>query len=150
MADDLKQGTTVNDLARWLSAQLDADERRERGKHVLNMSTPVKCPRCPTTAYHLTEDGHEVTFAPCRHTMPNAEFIATFCTPAPDPFVLADIAAKREIIAEHAIEHPGEFQYCRVCHDYKRHDAARAPCRTLRLLAVPYAGRDGYKERWRP
>lgn len=53
--------------------------------------------------------------------------------------VLADVESKRAILAEHGIEHPGtDYQYCRVCHDYTRHDAARAPCRTLQALARPY------------
>jgi len=61
------------------------------------------------------------------------------------------VDAKRRILGEHNIEYPGEaFQYCRVCHDRSRHDAASAPCPTMRLLALPYAGRDGYRPGWAP
>ncbi|NEA21601.1 DUF6221 family protein [Actinomadura bangladeshensis] len=141
----------MNDLVRWLGVQLDADERRERGKYVIHGSTVIKCPQCPNFAYTVAEHSYEVTFNPCGHTMDGDEFVKTFGTPDPDEFVLADIAAKRLLIAEHGIEAPGtDYQHCRVCHDYTRHDAARAPCRTLRLLALPYAGRAGYDERWRP
>ena len=64
--------------------------------------------------------------------------------------VLAEAEAKRMIMEEHGIECPGEeFQHCRVCHDYSRHDATRAPCRTLRLLALPYADHENYREEWR-
>lgn len=57
-----------------------------------------------------------------------------------DPLrVLADVESKRAILAEHGIEELGEpYQHCRVCHDYTKHDAARAPCRTLQALARPY------------
>lgn len=141
----------MNDLVRWLGVQFDADERRERGKYVIHGSTVIKCPECPNIAHTITEHKREVTFDPCGQTMDCREFVKAFGTPDPDPFVLADIDAKRALIAEHDIEEPGtDYQYCRVCHDYTRHDAARAPCRTLRLLALSYAGRDGYKEGWRP
>ncbi|MEU8334830.1 DUF6221 family protein [Micromonospora tulbaghiae] len=65
--------------------------------------------------------------------------------------ILADVAADRAIAAEHAIEYPDtEFAYCAVCHDHDRHDAAAAPCRTLRLLAAKYATWPGYQPSWAP
>lgn len=41
---------------------------------------------------------------------------------------LKDIAAKRRILAKHAIEHPG--------------------CATLKLLALPYSSHPDYREEW--
>jgi hypothetical protein len=52
--------------------------------------------------------------------------------------VLAECESKRMIVAEH----PGT-EACACC-DYL------APCPTLRLLALPYAGRPGYQETWQP
>lgn len=43
---------------------------------------------------------------------------------------LKDIAAKRRILAKHAIEH--------------------SDCATLKLLALPYASHSDYREKWRP
>jgi len=43
---------------------------------------------------------------------------------------LRDIAAKRRILDEHAIAHPGSA--------------------TLKLLALPYASHPDYREEWRP
>jgi len=65
--------------------------------------------------------------------------------------VLREVTALRAILAEHEVQHPGEdFQYCRVCQDRSAHQAAAAPCHTLRLLAEAYAAEPGYQESWRP
>ncbi|MCP9947242.1 DUF6221 family protein [Actinomadura madurae] len=136
----------MNDLAQWLSAQLDADERRERGRYLIHGSTRIKCPECPNTAHTITEHKREVTFDPCGHTMDGEDFTKTFATPDPGEFVLADIAAKRLILDEHpkgtVYAFIREGPYCPA-------DDEVYPCRTVRLLALPYAGRDGYQERWR-
>lgn len=69
-------------------------------------------------------------------------------------FVLADIAAKRAIVDEHAprvteyVDAPDE-QSCGRCGTWHEYPVAY-PCRTLRLLASAYAHRDGYREEWRP
>ncbi|MFD3917325.1 DUF6221 family protein [Streptomyces sp. NPDC058603] len=58
--------------------------------------------------------------------------------------VLAEVEAKRQITDEH------------VTRDWKLgdrlHDCqwTKWPCRTLRLLALPYADHDDYREEWRP
>lgn len=129
----------MNDLVRWLGAQLDADERRQRGKYTIHGSTVIKCPQCPNVAHTVTERSREVVFDPCGHTMDGAEFIKTFGTPDPDEFVLADIAAKRRIIDEAGA----------VCNDDRFGEHGHGG-QILRLLALPYAGRGGYDARWRP
>lgn len=70
---------------------------------------------------------------------------------------LRDIEAKRKIVAEHE----ESFRACSRCVGELAWDADHRasndgppmqpyPCRTLRLLAVPYTGTPGYDESWRP
>lgn len=81
-------------------------------------------------------------------------FIGTFTSAR----VLADIAAKRQLITEHYVTqraHRGlARQVCTRCSDYAdRGELARpdlAPCRTMRLLALPYASHRDYRKEWRP
>jgi hypothetical protein len=58
--------------------------------------------------------------------------------------VLREIDTQRQVIAEHDTE-------CWKVGD-RVHDCpwTDRPCRTLRPLALPYAGRPGYREQWRP
>jgi hypothetical protein len=51
--------------------------------------------------------------------------------------VLAECEAKRRIVAEHEGE-----PSCETCY------LVDAPCPTLRLLALPYAGHEDYREGW--
>jgi hypothetical protein len=74
--------------------------------------------------------------------------------------LLADIAAKRQIVDEHANGWEGwedpptqddiEQAYCVRCQDRRSHDAMRWPCPTLKLLALPFADHPDYDEKWRP
>lgn len=59
--------------------------------------------------------------------------------------VLAEVEAKRRIADEHG---PNEYGLCDVC--VLNDDARRAPCPTLRLLALPYASHPDYRQEWRP
>ena len=61
--------------------------------------------------------------------------------------VLREVEAKRETLREHEIR-DGR---CRVCtaHANGGWRRFRAPCPTLRLLALPYADHEGYREEWR-
>ena len=68
--------------------------------------------------------------------------------------VLREIDAKRQLLDEHHDMNDGD---CATCVDgqwgYPTHGGStpqRFPCRTLRLLALPYADRSGYREEWRP
>lgn len=67
--------------------------------------------------------------------------------------VLREIDAKRQILVVHdavwvdtgdADGNDRSGYFCTEC------DTAPFPCRTLRLLALPYADRPGYLESWRP
>jgi hypothetical protein len=76
---------------------------------------------------------------------------------ANDPaYVLADVAAKREIIEAHPSgrDHPEGPLYCLECGPkWKTGKAPRDwigyPCDTLRVLALPYADHPDYREEWR-
>lgn len=66
--------------------------------------------------------------------------------------VVADVEAKRRILDEHQTVPGGT---CRVCTVWDEDDDWQArgylsPCPTVRLLALPYADREGYQEEWRP
>lgn len=72
----------------------------------------------------------------------------------------ADIAAKRRIIDEHPIEEVGDYEQtlagenaqpygCERCHEHDSLIIGLGYCETLRLLALPYIDRPGYKEEWR-
>lgn len=58
-------------------------------------------------------------------------------------FVLAEIETKRRILDAHAGEHecPSEDDNCGWW---------VVACPTVQLLALPYADREGYDEKWRP
>ncbi|MFD0687245.1 DUF6221 family protein [Actinomadura fibrosa] len=93
----------------------------------------------------------------------------------PPERVLADVGAKRRIVALHphttmrreiGEEHLRSMYgpnwerrlihlddlYCRTCHvaDGKITNDAGIPCLTLRLLALPYADHPAYRDEWRP
>ncbi|MGW1595264.1 DUF6221 family protein [Streptomyces sp. NPDC002343] len=65
--------------------------------------------------------------------------------------VLREIDAKRRIVELHG---PADTEYadgpvCTTCDDLRGVEPAY-PCRTLRLLLLPYADRPGYSDEWRP
>lgn len=69
---------------------------------------------------------------------------------ANDPaYVLADIAAKRAILAEHhTVESAGRV-FCSCCGLAELGMAPFAPCRTVRLLCQPFADHPDYEDlRW--
>ena len=119
----------MNDLITWLRAQLDEDER----------TTLVWQAKGPTEG------------------APTEALVHRGAT-----WVLANIAAKRKILDLH--EHttdtwpqaswetePKTAFGCMVCHwvdEYSR-VADGGWCQTIRLLAEPYAGRDGFRKDWR-
>lgn len=63
--------------------------------------------------------------------------------------VLAEVEAKRRILEEHGPDerHPWE---CRACAGRYGDDGYPIPCPTVRLVALPFAGREGYLDEWRP
>lgn len=61
--------------------------------------------------------------------------------------VVAEVDAKRRILAAHPYQEYGA-EWCGRCTGQEGHESW--PCTTLRLLALPYAGRPGYRHEWRP
>jgi hypothetical protein len=81
--------------------------------------------------------------------------------------VLRDIDAKRKLLDLHGLVHrdiswlengeeeTAEIPVCGNCVPrhaayHHRRDVPAGPCATLRLLALPYADRPGYRDDWRP
>jgi len=69
--------------------------------------------------------------------------------------VLADVAAKRLILAEHQprserASWDEDVTICATCRYDGGLDWVAYPCPTVRLLASAYASRPGYRSEWRP
>ncbi|WP_432091049.1 DUF6221 family protein [Streptomyces sp. NRRL F-5630] len=64
--------------------------------------------------------------------------------------VLAEVEVKRALLElHHEVEDPQEMQdFCAACDVTGTYP--EYPCRTLRLLALPYSSHPGYDESWRP
>ncbi|MET7475076.1 DUF6221 family protein [Streptomyces sp. NPDC005648] len=76
------------------------------------------------------------------------------CTCGVPAQVLAEIEARQALLDEHQDTNDGDCGTC-VGGDwgYPTHGTSSPqshPCRTLRLLAQPYADRPGYEESWKP
>jgi hypothetical protein len=119
----------VSDLAEWLLAQYDADGQRAEDLHDRRTCDMYSYdPKCCDCDY--PDELHD------------------------------DLSAKRRIVELHQTEeacsyHPKTSKYpfgCATCHRDPEcgYVMALGWCDTLRLLALPYADREGYDERWRP
>lgn len=135
------------DLVAWLTQILDEDEEAAKllgdrvwfvdGDGVLAEPTRVEDP-CRDDAGEYERDWDGDYHLPNRHT---------YWRRVLDPTaVLADIAAKRAIIALHHANGRNILGYrvCDACTPLKP-----MPCPTLRLLAWAYSARPGYEEAWR-
>lgn len=83
-------------------------------------------------------------------------------TPYDPPRVLAEVEAKRQLLIVHRRVRRLDFVGAdglsagplEVCHECDANttdpDWPDSPCRTLRLLALPYADHEDYREAWRP
>jgi hypothetical protein len=136
----------MSDLVEFLRARLAEDEQAARkaadrdGEHWTAGSDYVGSEETPYVAIGpwdgpLAETGEHIA----RH----------------DPArVLAEVDAKRRIIAEHAAVHgiSNTGPICSACGEVGNLGSEEAvvewPCRTLRLLALPYAGHPDYDQDW--
>ncbi|MFK4801673.1 DUF6221 family protein [Streptomyces sp. MPA0124] len=135
----------MDDLLQWLRAQLDDDERTARAatpgpwewRHEYGEPwQPVADGWLDYSGEHISAPGDRATlFGPGMTPHADAVHIATH-----DPArVLREIDAKRQQFA--------------ACVDYL-HDSDEGvdplAATILRLLALPYADRPGYRDEWRP
>jgi hypothetical protein len=109
----------TDDLTTWLRAQLDEDER--------TFATT------DSTTLGLTTDA-----------------MRSYVERGP-----AEVEAKRRILGEHPHEPAAPWGTaevtsigCATCHDYGQGIIGKGWCRTVQLLAQPYAGQDGWREEW--
>ena len=135
------------DMIKWVRAQIDDEERMARaatqgawklwGMDVLaDRDGTSNVNTAQMVAYTRHESGL-LTF--------NAQHIATW-----DPArVLAEVEAKRRILDEHGPDELRPWE-CRACAGPHGDDGYHIPCPTVRLVALPYADRDGYRDEWRP
>lgn len=115
-----------DELATWLRARLDEDERVARALE---------------PDYGIYPDGH---------TEAGSAYLERFDSER----VLAEIAAKRQLLDLHANHHfcgQGSMEVdAYTWYEAGEKRTTDIPCLNLRLLALPYADRDGYREEWRP
>ncbi|MCX4575638.1 DUF6221 family protein [Streptomyces sp. NBC_01571] len=131
----------MDELIEWYGAQLDEDERianeagGQRGQW--RLATPLDDAELGDASWLRPPYLRHVE----RH----------------DPArVLREVEAKRQILALHVpTPHQDEgdmWPGCTTCSWRDEMEALRVryPCKTVRLLALPYADRPGYREEWRP
>lgn len=121
------------DLVTWLTQVWDEDEALATS--ALDLSK-VHIP---------TGDGYEIRYTWMRELLLNDKLqsgwtMEAASTPAS---VLTRVAADRKILALHAQTwDQGRYETCDTCW-------GEWPCVTARLLAQPYADREGWQEAWR-
>lgn len=162
----------VSELVDWLRAQLDEDERvalaaAERVGPQWSLRRYEELPDDPFSD-GVVADGGEV-IGSGEVMLPEGEHIARF-----DPKrQLDEVEAKRRLLdlhphrrfagplraaSPHEADHRPAFDEapryvgCETCHWDSDHEENYPSwwCDTVRLLALPFAGRDGYDESWRP
>ncbi len=125
----------VIDLAAWLLEQVDADAdlaRRAQGNPWLGALIGAR-------------QAGKATYR---------EFVGTW-TPSR---ALAECDAKRRIVKLHSHtkeiiwrDRSEDFEVCDVCGSGAGNQGCIPwPCDTLRLLALPFQDREGYREEWKP
>jgi hypothetical protein len=117
--------TGMNDLVTWLRAQLGDDERVARQLMAEPSGFYLEAETDATNI--MTVGAHVYRWTPKR--------------------VLAELDAKRQILDVHQPDDVLDQPHCITCGDWP---TVPWPCRTVRLLALPYADKPGYREEWRP
>jgi hypothetical protein len=154
------------DLVQWLTAALDDDERIARAAASLSGAMVRGSDRWRVSGSH-TDDGGTywsvTTTSPDLDRVPVVEMVGSGMSGGGahteevavhivehDPArVLREIDAKREIVRQHVPV--GDGTVClSYCHTRTPGEAQAWPCLTLRLLALPYSDRPGYRDEWKP
>ncbi|GAA3956909.1 hypothetical protein GCM10022384_07530 [Streptomyces marokkonensis] len=149
----------MGELVQWLRAQLDEDERTARAASWTDDANVWHAEPSPFDTRGAgqrwyVEDAMEDGVV--SHVDPRAsddEGVARHVAEWDPARVLREIDAKRQMLDLHRPVHRrstgsgGEtIEDCQVC----GHFPAQYPCATLRILALPYADRPGYRMEWRP
>lgn len=133
----------MNELVRWLGEQLDEDERIARAAgHEHVAPAPWRGESWDDAV--LNGDGL-VDAKGDGIAVVKGERVRDHLVRHDPARVLREIDAKRRILAEHALN----GWVCSTCDDGEVPPQA-FPCPTLRLLALPYADRPGYRAEWAP
>lgn len=145
--------SSVDDLIVFLRAQLDEDERvaQKADRAGLNGVSPSE----PQTWYlsgneTVYSDPHGVALVTGVHGYLGEELGDHIVRHDPAR-VLAEVDAKRETLkfCEHLLETKQVQETADELSEYSL-GRAQAGGHMLRLLALPYAGRPGYRDEWRP
>jgi hypothetical protein len=140
--------TSMSDeLVRWLGEQFTEDERiaqgaswhPDAGKWRAHKGDPQWHER-PWTLMDGMDDG----ICNGDPESSDAEGVIRHMAAHDPARVLREIDVKRRILAEHALN----GWVCDTCDNGEVEQVF--PCPTLRLLALPYADRPGYREEWAP
>ena len=142
----------VEDLVQWLGEQLDVDKRDAEARRGTFPSPGVDDDGA--VWLHVRPGGNAVIV---RYRDPAAgyEDMAKLRNWADAEHgwtqerVLREIDAKRQIAEQHRPVGYGDVCLS-YCHTRTPSQPQTWPCLTLRLLALPYADRPGYREEWRP
>jgi hypothetical protein len=134
--------TGMDDLVTWYLAQLDEDERVAKAASVLSKppwsSRITRDPDGYVSGRIVDDRGYTVVHVEDQTPgSEEAEHIARW-----DPArVLAEVDAKRQLLdwLDRADDKATDCDYFNV-----------NPDEAVRLLALPYADRPGYREEWRP
>jgi hypothetical protein len=140
------------ELVEWLRAQLDEDERIARAACWDEQSDAwtVRPPREKYERYTVVDylDDGVVVVTP---ENADADGVGQHVARHDPARVLREIDAKRKLLDLHQekLEQGYSSDHCAEC-GFGETSQSYYPCATLRLLALPYADRPGYREEWRP
>ncbi|MFJ8146023.1 DUF6221 family protein [Streptomyces sp. NPDC096048] len=131
----------MDDLVVWLRAQFDEDERTVRATVWEGSGNKLEWELIASATIDVGGDEFYV----------GDRTIANHMMAWEPARVLREIDAKRQLLALHQpVEQRstgsggGVATDCQVC----SHFPARYPCATVRLLALPYADRPGFRPEW--
>lgn len=144
----------TDDLATWLLEQIAEDELRANAAKVSVTERGLRAAppwiAAGSLLLALQSDGsHDEIACTANYYLDDAlEHAARW---DPDR-VLAECDAKRRIIAEHPLFDTDVEPCCRMCGEGTFDGSLQGdwPCLTLKLLALPFADRPGYRAEWRP
>ncbi|MEU1284924.1 DUF6221 family protein [Kitasatospora sp. NPDC005856] len=129
----------TDDLLQFLTARLDEDEQAAR---LGTAGQPLTRQQIETTGVIVAVDGRHSEECATGNWAGIAEHIVRH-----DPArVLAEVDAKRRIMAEHQWRREPDWPSGRQC----RQCATEHPCSTLRLLVLSYATHPNYRPAWAP